>query len=165
VRKAQNLVAIDPDPDLEEVLAVNDLTFARQGLRAPYSRDYVRAMEAACAPRGASLKLTAVDAAGRIHAGLYLVWDAGAAHGLILAGDPELRQSGAGSLLMWEAIRRAAAVTRSFDFGGSMIESVETFFRNFGTRQVPYHQLTRMSRRFRLLSSARELVQGWGGRP
>jgi len=165
VRKAQQLVAINGDADLETILDVNDLTFARQGLKAPYGRDYLRRIEAACAPRNASLRLTAEDPQGRTHAALYLVWDAAASHGLILAGDPELRQSGAGTLLMWEAIRRVAGLTRTFDFGGSMLEPVETFFRNFGARQVPYHHLSRMSRRMKALMAVRDLGQALRRRP
>jgi CelD/BcsL family acetyltransferase involved in cellulose biosynthesis len=159
VRKAETQIVINPSGDLETILDLNDMTFARQGLKAPYSREYVRRIEAACGPRNASLRLTAEDAQGRTHAALYLVHDPQSSHGLILAGDPALRNSGAGSLLLWQAIQMAARLTRTFDFGGSMLEPVETFFRNFGAKQVPYHHLSRMSRRMKLLMAARELGQ------
>jgi hypothetical protein len=51
--------------------------------------------------------------------------------------DPAF-SSGAFSLLMWHAIQFASQVTTRFDFEGSMIESIERFFRSFGARQVPY---------------------------
>lgn len=165
VRKARNQVEVNPAVDLETVLEVNDLTFARQGLKAPYSRDYVRRLEAACAARDASLKLAATDAQGRVHAVLYLVLDEQSSHGLLLAGDPELRASGAGSLILWEAIRLVARRTRVFDFGGSMLEPVESFFHNFGARQVPYLHLSRMSRRMKALMAARELAGAFGRQP
>jgi hypothetical protein len=165
VRKAQQLVTVNPNPDLEKILDVNELTFARQGLKVPYSRDYVRRLEAACQARNASIKLSAEDAQGRTHSVLYLVHDAQASHGIILAGDPEYRQSGAGTLLMWEAIQRASTVTRTFDFGGSMIERVATFFRNFGGKQVPYQSITRLSRRMKMLMAARDLTCSFRGTP
>lgn len=54
-------------------------------------------------------------------------------------GDPELRSSGATSLCMWEA----SGVTSRFDFGGSMLESVEYFIRGFGAVQIPCFSITR----------------------
>jgi hypothetical protein len=62
--------------------------------------------------------------------------------------DPELRNSGANSLCMWEAIKFASTVTKAFDFEGSMIESVERFFRAFGARQVPYFQISKINSPF-----------------
>ena len=164
VRKAQQQLEVDYCADLETILDVNDLTFARQGLKAPYSRDYVRRIEAACGPRNASIRLAAVDARGRVHAVNYLVLDGRSSHGLLLGSDPELRNSGAGTLLVWEAIRMVAKVAPVFDFGGSMIEPVETFFRNFGARQVTYHHLSRMSRRMKLLMAARDIAHLVRGR-
>lgn len=66
-------------------------------------------------------------------------------------GDPALRNSGATSLCMWEAIRFAATVTKSFDFEGSMIEPVERYFRAFGAIQTPYFSVSKTPSR--LLSS------------
>ena len=87
--------------------------------------------------------LFAQDASGHVHAVLYVVWDRNAAFHLLSGADPELRTSGAGSLLMWEAITRARAVTDVFDFEGSMLKPVERFFRAFGSRQTPYLRVSR----------------------
>lgn len=57
---------------------------------------------------------------------------------LLGGGDPELRTSGATSLLMWEGIRWASEQGKQFDFEGSMVEPIERFFRSFGARQIPY---------------------------
>ena len=57
-------------------------------------------------------------------------------------GDPEFRNSGATSLLMWNAIQFASTVSQIFDFEGSMIESVERFFRGFGAVQTPYFSIS-----------------------
>ena len=61
-------------------------------------------------------------------------------------GDPHLRTSGAGSLLIWEAIQRASADSQVFDFEGSMLRPVERFFRAFGGRQTPYPHVSRATR-------------------
>ena len=70
-----------------------------------------------------------------------MVWDDYTAYYLIGGADPELRNSGASSLLLWEAIQFAAQVSRTFDFEGSMLKPVERFFRAFGAIQQPYMQV------------------------
>lgn len=55
---------------------------------------------------------------------------------------PEMGQTGAMSLLMWEAIRLAKKKgLLEFDFEGSMIEGVAQFFRKFNATPVPYIQI------------------------
>jgi hypothetical protein len=96
-------------------------TFARQGQKAPVSMTQLERLDSACASRGARAMLFARDDAQRVHAVSYIVWDQNAAYYLLGGGDPELRTSGASSLLMWESIMRARAVTDVFDFEGSML--------------------------------------------
>ena len=159
IRKAQKRVAVRTDLDIERFLEINALTFQRQGQNLPYSRELVRRLDAACAERQARRIFFAEDAQSLIHAAIYLVWDENSAYYLMGGGDPELRNSGATSLLMWTAIQFAATVTQKFDFEGSMIEPVERFFRAFGARQQPYFQVTRLSRRLKLLGAGRDLVK------
>lgn len=131
-----------PNPSLSEFLEISRLTFARQRLQVPYSRDYVARLDDACVARKCRKIFIAEDETGRMHAGAYLVWDANTAYYLLGGGDPALRNSGATSFCVWEAIRFAATVSRIFDFEGSMIESVERFFRSFGALHVPYYHVT-----------------------
>jgi len=53
--------------------------------------------------------------------------------------SPAYRQSAAMPLLVTEALKIAAQSTESFDFLGSMTESIESFFRSFGPKPVPYY--------------------------
>jgi hypothetical protein len=139
-KKASNRFELNVRDDLsiDAFLALNRMTFGRQGLRLPYSEAYVRRLDAACAERGCRKFFIAVDPDGRHHAGLYIVWDENSSYGLMTGSDPALRTSGAVSLCFWEAIRHAARVTQRFDFGGSILEPIERFFRGFGAAQVPY---------------------------
>ncbi len=131
------------DLPLDDFLALNRMTFLRQNMAVPYSDDYVRRLDAACAERGCRKFFIAVDGEGRHHAGNYIVWDENSAYGLMAGADPGLRNSGAASLCMWEVIRHAAGVTQRFDFAGSMMEPVERFLRGFGATQVPYFNLSK----------------------
>jgi Acetyltransferase (GNAT) domain len=155
IRKAERRVVIRCSEDVETFIALNRMIFGRQGIAAPYSTELIRQVDAACCARGVRRIFLAEGADGTPHAALYLVWDSERAYYLMGGGDPELRTSGAMSLLMWEAIKHAAQVTRRFDFEGSMLQPVERFFRAFGGRQVQYARITRggtLKGRFALLA-------------
>lgn len=163
VRKAEKAVTVRTDLGLHAFLDVNAKTFGRQGRRLPYTRELVERVDAACEEREARRIFFAVDDRDRVHAAVYIVWDAECAYYLMGGGDPELRTSGATSLLMWEAIRFCSEVTRGFDFEGSMIPSIERFFRAFGTRQVPYLRVSKANRRARASGFARRLAAATRG--
>jgi hypothetical protein len=157
IRKARRQLEVRDDLGLDQFYAVWTKTFARQGLHPSISMSMLERLDAACADRDARAMLFAQDAARRVHAVIYVVWDRHAAYHLLGGADPELRTSGASSLLMWEAILRAGAATDVFDFEGSMLEPVERFFRAFGSRQTPY---LRVSRHTRLARTALAVVEG-----
>lgn len=158
IRRAQKKVTIRTDLDISKFLEINALTYKRQGIPFPYREEVVRRLDFACENQDARRMFFAEDAEGRIHASIYIVWDENSAYYLLGGGDPELRNSGATSWLMWEAIQFAAKVTKKFDFEGSMIEPVEQFFRAFGAKQMPYLRVTGMSRRMKLLNSGKEML-------
>jgi hypothetical protein len=158
IRKARRQLEIRDDLGLDRFYSVWTKTFARQGLAPSVSLAQLERLDTACAARDVRGMLFACDAASRVHAVIYVVWDRHAAFHLLGGADPELRTSGASSLLMWEAITRAAAVTDVFDFEGSMLKPVERFFRAFGSRQAPYLRVSRTSRGARAALAARH---GW----
>ncbi|NOX63308.1 MAG: GNAT family N-acetyltransferase [Chloroflexi bacterium] len=143
IHKAKKQVAVRSDLGLETFWRLNRLTFQRQGMEPPYNLDYLIRIDEACGQRNQRRMFFAEDARGRIHAALYLVWDHQTAYYLMGGNDPELQNSGAPSLLMWEAIQFAATTSKRFDFEGSMIPGVERFFRGFGARQTPYFRVTK----------------------
>lgn len=157
IKKASNRhqLKVRDDLTIDDFLCLNRKTFQRQGMVPPYSEDSVKKLDASCVLHNARKILIAVDNLGRMHAGVYIVWDSNSAYYLMGGGDPELRNSGATSLCMWSAIQFAATVSRRFDFEGSMIESVEKFFRGFGALQTPYFSISKTPSK--LLKTARYL--------
>lgn len=143
IKKAQcrYAVAVRDDLDLDAFLPLQQMTFARQGIKNPVSVEFAHRLDEACVRNNCRKIWMAEDNAGRFHAGAYIVWDKNSAYYIMGGGDPGLRTSGAASLCLWEAIKHAAIVTNQFDFEGSMIEPVERFFRAFGAIQTPYFQI------------------------
>jgi CelD/BcsL family acetyltransferase involved in cellulose biosynthesis len=164
IRKAECHVSIRALDDIDTFIALNRMTFERQGMSPP-STDLVRRVDAACSARGARRMFLAQGTDGAPHAVLYLVWDHASAYYLMSGSDPRRRTSGAMSLLMWEAIKYASEVTRRFDFGGSMLQRLERFFRAFGARQVRYARVTRgatLKGRLALLAYELRSAHKWG---
>ena len=164
IRKAQKSLQVVRDMDLERMLDIQDLTYRRQGLATPQPRDLFRRVAEASRAQGRELSFTAVDEEGRIHAVLYAVVGVNEVHGIWSAGDPELRKFSGASVLYWEAIRAAHALGKTYNFGGSIIEPIHQFMRQFGTELVPFFQIQRSaSRRMDLVLGFRALSRAFKG--
>ena len=111
------------------------MIYSRKNIKVPHSEEIFLKIDLACEAKKLRKIFIAVDQEGRHHAGVYLVWDNESAYYLMGGSDPDLRNSGATSLCIWEAIKFASTVSKEFNFGGSMMEPVESFFRAFGGKQ------------------------------
>ena len=156
VRNSSKVVTVRSDLGIDRLMELSELTQRRQNLNPIYTRDRLHALHSACSMNDAGRLFFAEDDKGRLHAGLYLVWDENAAYYLIGGGDPCLRNSGATSLLMWKAIEFAATVTKSFDFNGSMKESIQQFFRSFGAKQKSYLSVSKTNHLMKVLLEYRK---------
>ena len=144
IKKAQKIVIVKDDHPIDDLITLQKKTFERQGRKIKNS-ELLKQLDNALLEHNARKLLCAVDADGKIHAASYFVYDSNCCYYLIGGGDPELRTSGASSLLMWEGIKFASNVSRAFDFEGSMIEPIERFFRAFGGVPTPYWRVTKMN--------------------
>jgi hypothetical protein len=164
IRKARKQVEIVATEDIVESQRVIAKTFARIGVQSPHKLEIMQRIDAACSKRDCREILLARDEKGRVHSSLYLVRDAHTTYYLAGGADPQLRTSGAHSLMMWEAIRRAGAHTHRFDFVGSMLPNVERFFRAFGARQQSFYRLVSLGRLMKVLDAGYELALSVTGR-
>lgn len=145
IRKSENRynLKIRDDLSLDDLIALGNLTFERQGIKSNFDDKVLRAINEACSIRNQRMIFIAEDEAGRRHAGVYIVWDQNSAYYLFGGGDPQLRNSGAASHCIWHAINFSATVSRNFDFLGSVMKPIELFFRGFGAIQKSYHTVYR----------------------
>ena len=143
IRKAGRKVTVETSDDIETMIRLHRMTYARQGTVPPHTDDTIRRLDAACRAHGAGQIFIARDSDGAVHAADYVVWDEACGYGLMSGSDPEYRRSGAGDLLRWEAFKFMSKNTRSFDCSGSMVEQIEPAIRRLGTRQQHYSHLWR----------------------
>jgi hypothetical protein len=148
------------DLPLAVLLALSRKTFERQGMRPPYSDEFVSRLDAACRERNCSRLLVAVDPDGVPYAGYYFVWDEHSAYGLVGGADPAYRHSAASTYCLWATIRNASGLTRQYNFAGSMIEPVEAFLRSFGGRHVPYFHVSKTPSRLLTMRQGMRSLMG-----
>ena len=85
---------------------------------------------------------------GVAEATAYIVWDNSTAY-YLASGTTELgRKNRVMSLLLWQAMQDCAHHAIIFDFEGSMLKTVEPYFRRFGTEQKAYFQFSKFSNKF-----------------
>ena len=156
IRKAEGRyrLRLRDDLDMDALLALNSMTYMRQRRRPP-DGGILRRIDEACGARACRRLIVAEDGRGRHHAAAYIVWDSDSAYYLVGGMNPELRTSGAMSLVMWDGIRFARSVAKRFDFEGSMVQSIARFFRSFGAEQIAYSHVTKTpSRLLRMIIEA-----------
>lgn len=145
IKKARKILTVSEDDDFATVLALHKMTCARQGFRFCHSDEEMFRLYQACSERGCAKVVVARDAEGRPHSAGCFFWDRDVFYYFTSGADPALRNSGAGSLVIWAGIELASRLGKIFDFEGSMQEPIERVFRAFGARQTPYFALERVT--------------------
>ena len=145
IKKALKIVAVKEDLAIEDFYKINALTFSRQNVSIPYALEFIKNHDLILSQKKKRKIFYAEDSQGKIHSALYLTWDANSSYVHMVGEDPDLRNSGAGILLIWEAIKYTAQSLglNRFDFEGSMLETVEPVRRDCGGIQVPYFTITK----------------------
>ena len=86
----------------------------------------------------------AMDRDNNLHCAQFFIYDCNSAYFLISGINPAYQHLGSSTRLVFEALKYLSDKTKSLDFEGSMIESVEESYRRFGTVQTPYFKITKI---------------------
>lgn len=145
IKKAEGKINAVTTSDAGLLYALCEKSYKRQGKEATFTKDLVQRIYNKAAEHKCGVILLAEDAAGNPHAATLLVWDQHSAYYLLNGGDPDLRSSGANSLLMWESIKYASQFVDTFDFEGSMIPGVEKYIQGYNPEKKQYALFTKTS--------------------
>jgi hypothetical protein len=143
--RANNKVMVKTIDDIEILLMLMEKTYKIQNRKFPISKNLIRNIYNACKKFNAGRVLYAIDKDDNVYSGAFSVYDKNVCYALIGGTDPKFRSSGAHTLLLWEEIKFASTVSKSFDFEGSMVEGIETFFRQFGGTRTVYYQIRKQN--------------------
>ena len=143
IRKAEKCLTIKEENDIQLLIKMQKKTFERQNRTFPLDVDLISRLDCAATNNESKLLLCAYDDDNNLHAATYFVFDDKRCYYLMSGGDPEYRNSGATSLLIWEAMKRFIGRVEIFDFEGSMIEDIERFVRGFGAKPNVYYHISK----------------------
>ncbi len=148
IKIADSKFSVEPNSDSDVMYALVESTFQKQGLQVPYNKLYFKTLHKYFEKENSYKSFVAYDSMDytkKSVAGVYMTFDSDTAY-LMLTGRVGPEAGGAVSSLIWKCIKQAKEMGKTtFDFEGSMIEGVDSFFRSFGGSHVPYHRITRTS--------------------
>ncbi len=149
IRAAAKVVRVETQDDVEPFLKLQEMTFEKQGMKNPVPLEIWRRLDAVLKEKNKRVIYYARDLqTGELHSAQYILKDDKVAYGLGQGNDLKYRHTGAGKLLLWQAIQDAAQWANVFDFRGSMLPGVEPVFRSFGAKQTPFIKVFRARNTF-----------------
>ncbi len=159
LNKCRNLLKIVFDIDAKSFYENHKMTLQKQGQKISYSFDLFNKIYNSAYNNNSAKTIAAFDKNGNLNSALFIIWDKVSVYNLISTIDPDYRNNGSATLLVLEAIKIANKKGLKFDFEGSMLEGVENSFRQFGTVQKPYFQISKTnSKLYKLLSLGKEAI-------
>ncbi|PCJ24153.1 MAG: methicillin resistance protein [Flavobacteriales bacterium] len=143
IRKAEKVLRVEVTEDIDLVFQMKLKVYEANNDNYPIPLSKLKLVYDYCKANNCGELLVAKDSEGNIHSILLYVWDNLSAYYLHGVTDSKYKTSGSMSLLLWEAIKKSATKTKAFNFEGSMVESIERYFRGFGGKQTPYFQISK----------------------
>jgi hypothetical protein len=152
LKKGQKRLLILPCNTFENAINLLQLPYVTRGNIYPYKTGVLQKLWQYCKDKNCGIIWLAFDTMTDAAVGaLWQVWDCDTSY--YLTGGTNLHYSDASSTLMWHAIQHANTIgSKTWDFEGSSIPSIDAFFKNFGGQVQTYARLHRPNKWFALLS-------------
>ena len=159
IRRAEERLLVQDIDDIDAFLDFYAENLDRRNRTNAYERPVAhRVIHEACARRS-GLILGATDQAGALQAAILTVWDHRSAYYLMSTRRPD-SESGANSLLIWHALRQAAASGRVLDMAGLHVRQGQLpnmlLLTGFGGALKPRYFVDRSTR---LVAAARAFAR------
>lgn len=154
IQLAESKVTIRQTTSSNLIYKLTQSSFKKQNKTVPYSNLIFDSFYENLDQRNAIYSVAAY-VADRPVASALIALDKSNAY-LLATGRENNAPPGSVTLLIWNCILEAKNQKREiFDFEGSMIQNIESFFRSFGGVQTPYHRVYKTSSKWsRLLLDA-----------
>lgn len=146
LRKVSELgIIVYESNDIKKFYELNKMTFERQNMQIPYTFNFILHLNDKCREHAACKMYFAKDHQNNIIAANFIVYDDYTVYYLMGGIDPNKKDIGGMDAVLTESIKFALESGRKFDFEGSMIESIEKYFRSFGAIQMSYFNISKIN--------------------
>lgn len=132
---------IERGMEIEDFYRFHSHCLASRKRKISYSREFLLVLERKAKRLGQCEILSVCNADGQVYAAAFLVWDKHYMYYLIPAYDPAFGDSGAGALLVLEAMKLAREKQVRFDFEGSMERGTAKHYKQFGSTPTTYYSV------------------------
>jgi len=144
IKKAQkDKLSVKKHDNFDTMLNLVKMSYNRQNMTIENFKSAAKRYFNILNTRDCCKNFVCYDKDDRPIGGVFIVWDNKRSYYLLGGYDPEHGHHGATSLAMWEAIKYTSQTLDldQFDFEGSMVKSIERFFRKFGGELTPYYKI------------------------
>ncbi len=148
--------------DAEEFYRFHTRCLAARKRKIGYSREFLLVLERKARRLGQCRILSICNADGQVYAAAFLVWDKSYMYYLIPAYDPAFGDSGAGALLVLEAMKLAREKQVRFDFEGSMERGTAKHYKQFGSTPTTYYSVEKYYKPLFRIALWFQKIREWG---
>ncbi len=144
IKKAENIVEVKFDLEAEAFYMHHKKSLEKQNKKISYTFESFNTLYKNSYIYNAGRTIYAIDSDGNIHGAIFFIWDNRSGYYLINSVEPDFRNSGSMALLVKHILKFLSNKTEKFDFEGSMIKDVEKSYRQFGTTQKAYFNISKI---------------------
>lgn len=151
LQKAANL-HVERGMNVEDFYRFHTQCMQARGRKVSYTREFLLVLHRKAERNQCCDILRICDEQGETCAAAFVVWDKQYLYYLIPCYNAEKKDTGAGALLVLEAMRLAREKKVRFDFEGSSHSGIANHYRQFGSTPHPYYSVEKLYRPFFLLA-------------
>ncbi len=159
IKNAYKNLSVVENLDVDTLIKMVESTFDKQHRKLPMGKDCIIRIYQESMKHNAGKALGAVDKSGKVVAAAFLLYDHNTCYYLMGGKDYGAGIQGSQELLLWEGIKFASLHSKEFDFEGSMIPGIESFFRGFGGKPCIYFRVYRGNFLFQFLNGIKPYVK------
>lgn len=141
IRKAQKELTVSTKMSAEDFYVHLTAYQTSRRQKMIYSDSFFMNLYNSCKSKNQGEIIAVIDSKSVVHAALFIVWDNLTGYNLISTIHPDYKNSGASTLVVFEAIKYLSDKVQTFDFEGSMDAGIENSFSQFATVQSPYFSI------------------------
>ena len=160
IQKAATLTA-DQQLGVEDFYRFHTHCMRAQRKQILYTREFLLVLQRKAARLGQCTILSIRNMDGEVCAAAFLVWDKTTMYYLIPCYDPAYKDSGAGALLVLEALKIARQKQLAFDFEGSMDAGTAKHYSQFGSTPTTYYSVEKFYNPLFRIALWIQKLRGW----
>lgn len=159
IKNAEKNLKVVYDIDINILVDLLKETFHKQNRNLPFDENLVKKVVKEAKKYNAGISVGVVADNDKVIAGGFFLYDNNVCYYLLGGKSYSANIPGSQELVIWEGIKFASQISKSFDFEGSMIPGIESFFRAFGGRPQIYFRVRKGNLYFNFLNYIKPIVK------